>query len=39
MGNLFEQALYISFDLITTMLVEKMKVKCEDMVKRHRNIE
>jgi 6-phospho-3-hexuloisomerase len=39
MGNLFEQALYISFDLITMMLVEKMKVKREDMVKRHRNVE
>lgn len=39
MGNLFEQSLYISFDLIIMMLVDKMNVDKQEMVGRHRNVE
>lgn len=39
MGNLFEQHLYILFDIIVMMLEDKMKISHEDMEKRHRNIE
>ena len=39
MGNLFEQHLYMLFDMIVMMLEEKMQVSHEDMEKRHRNIE
>ena len=39
MGNLFEQHLYMLFDMIVMMLEEKMQVSHADMEKRHRNIE
>jgi len=39
MGNLFEQSLYILYDLITMMLMEKMDIMGEEMEKRHRNVE
>jgi 6-phospho-3-hexuloisomerase len=39
MGNLFEQALFITFDQIIMLLVEKMGVNKEEMVGRHRNVE
>ena len=39
MGNLFEQHLYMLFDMIVMMLEEKLQVSHEDMENRHRNIE
>jgi len=39
MGNLFEQALFITFDQIIMMLVEKMGIHKGDMVGRDRNVE
>jgi 6-phospho-3-hexuloisomerase len=39
MGNLFEQSLFILYDLIVILLMEKMNVSSEEMEKRHRNIE
>ena len=39
MGCLFEQSLYIVFDLMVLILADKMKVSREDMEKRHRNVE
>ncbi len=39
MGNLFEQALYIIYDIIVMMASEEMGISEEEMVKRHRNIE
>lgn len=39
MGNLFEQHLFILFDIIIMILEEEMMVCHDDMEKRHRNIE
>ncbi len=39
MGNLFEQALFIFFDVIVMMLREELNVSKEEMIGRHRNIE
>lgn len=39
MGNLFEQALFIFYDVLVMMLREEMEVQVEDMVARHRNVE
>lgn len=39
MGNLFEQHLFMLFDIIVMLLEEQMKIKHEDMENRHRNIE
>jgi 6-phospho-3-hexuloisomerase len=39
MGNLFEQSLFILFDIIIMMLVEKLGVPKDEMVSRHRNVE
>ncbi len=39
MGNLFEQCLFILFDIIVMMLREEMSVSREEMVARHRNVE
>lgn len=39
MGNLFEQALFIFFDIVVMMLREEMNITREEMVSRHRNIE
>ena len=39
MGNLFEQHLFLLFDIIIMLLEEEMKVTHEQMEARHRNIE
>lgn len=39
MGNLFEQALLILFDIIVMMLRDELAVSKEEMVARHRNVE
>ncbi|WP_205739347.1 6-phospho-3-hexuloisomerase [Halocella sp. SP3-1] len=39
MGNLFEQTLFILFDVLVMMLREEMGISKEDMVSRHRNVE
>lgn len=39
MGNLFEQALYVMFDVIVMMARDEMGITEEEMVSRHRNIE
>lgn len=39
MGNLFEQSLFITFDMIVMDLADKMHVTNSDMEKRHRNVE
>jgi len=39
MGNLFEQHLYMLFDIIVMILEEDMNVSHAEMEKRHRNIE
>ena len=39
MGNLFEQGLFIFFDVLVMMLREEMNVAPEEMVARHRNVE
>lgn len=39
MGNQFEQALLVFFDVIVMMLKEEMNISSEEMEKRHRNVE
>jgi 6-phospho-3-hexuloisomerase len=39
MGNLFEQALLITFDMIAMMLRDRLGITPEAMEKRHRNLE
>ena len=39
MGNLFEQALFIFYDVLVMMLREEMGIAPEEMVARHRNVE
>jgi 6-phospho-3-hexuloisomerase len=39
MGNLFEQTLFVLFDIIVMLLMEKLKVSKAEMVARHRNVE
>jgi len=39
MGNLFEQALLITFDMIVMMLRDRLGITPEAMEKRHRNLE
>lgn len=39
MGNQFEQALLVFFDVIVMMLKEEMEITNEDMEQRHRNVE
>lgn len=39
MGNLFEQHLFLLFDIIIMMLEKEMGVKHSEMERRHRNIE
>lgn len=39
MGNLFEQHLFLLFDIIIMLLREKMGITYEQMESRHRNIE
>lgn len=39
MGNLFEQHLFMLFDIIVMLLEEKLQISHEDMESRHRNVE
>ncbi len=39
MGNLFEQHLFMLFDIIVMLLEEKLQISHEDMEDRHRNVE
>jgi len=39
MGNLFEQSMFILFDIIIMMLIDKLGISQEEMVNRHRNVE
>ena len=39
MGNLFEQTLFIFYDILVMMLREEMGIAAEEMVARHRNVE
>ena len=39
MGNLFEQTLFILFDVLIMMLREEMQITSQEMVSRHRNVE
>lgn len=39
MGNLFEQHLFLLFDIIVMLLREEMDLSYEQMESRHRNIE
>ena len=39
MGNLFEQTLFIFFDVLIMQLREEMNISTEEMVSRHRNVE
>lgn len=39
MGNLFEQTLFVLFDIIVMMLMDKLKISEEQMIARHRNVE
>ncbi|MDD3337763.1 MAG: SIS domain-containing protein [Lachnospiraceae bacterium] len=39
MGNLFEQTLFVLFDVMVMMLREEMDITPEEMVSRHRNVE
>jgi len=39
MGNLFEQALLITFDMIIIFLRDRLGITPEEMVKMHRNLE
>lgn len=39
MGNLFEQAMFILYDLVVIMATEEMGITYEEMAARHRNIE
>ena len=39
MGNLFEQAMFIMYDIVVMMAAEELGIKYEEMAARHRNIE
>lgn len=39
MGNLFEQSLFIFYDILIMMLREELHISKEEMVSRHRNVE
>ena len=39
MGNLYEQHLFLLFDIIVMMLEKKMNLSHDEMEKRHRNVE
>lgn len=39
MGNQFEQALLVFFDVVVMILKEEMQIQNEEMEKRHRNVE
>lgn len=39
MGSLFEQAIYIAFDIIVLLLANNMGVTFKEMESRHRNVE
>ncbi len=39
MGNLFEQALFITYDVLAMMLRLELGLAVDEMVARHRNVE
>ena len=39
MGNLFEQSLFIFFDIVSMMFKDEYDITDHEMEKRHRNIE
>ncbi len=39
MGNLFEQTLFIFYDVLIMMLQKELAITSEEMVQRHRNVE
>lgn len=39
MGNLFEQSLFVTFDIIVQMMMSQLETDGEEMEKRHRNFE
>lgn len=39
MGNLFEQTLFVLFDIIVMLLMEELSISQEAMISRHRNVE
>ena len=39
MGNLFEQTLFVLFDIIVMMLMDDLNISEEEMISRHRNVE
>jgi 6-phospho-3-hexuloisomerase len=39
MGNLFEQTLFVLFDIIVMLLMEELKISEAQMIARHRNVE
>lgn len=39
MGNLFEQTLFVLFDIIVMMLMDELNISEEEMISRHRNVE
>lgn len=39
MGNLFEQTLFVLYDMIVMMLMEELNISEDAMIARHRNVE
>jgi 6-phospho-3-hexuloisomerase len=39
MGNLFEQTLFVLFDIIVMLLMEELNISEDEMISRHRNVE
>lgn len=39
MGNLFEQTLFVLFDMIVMLLMDELKISEAKMISRHRNVE
>ena len=39
MGNLFEQTLFVLFDIIVMMLMDDQNISEDEMISRHRNVE
>jgi 6-phospho-3-hexuloisomerase len=39
MGNLFEQTLFVIFDMIVMMLMDRLDISEDEMIARHRNVE
>ena len=39
MGNLFEQTLFLLYDILVMQLRQELGVSAQEMVARHRNVE